>query len=144
LLSEVLTMSHISCCPKARALFAVVALALLSAAAVLAAEGKKDAAADKPKYDSKEVMKQAHKGDVSLYKKVEKGTSTAADHTKLVELYKALAANKPPKGDQKSWDAKTGALVKAAEGLQKGAPNAKAQLKTAANCKACHTAHKPD
>ena len=137
-------MSHVLCCPKARAVFVALAVAVFSSAAVLAAEGKKDAAADKPKYDSKEVMKQAHKGDVSLYKKVEKGTSTAADHTKLVDLYKALAANKPPKGDQKSWDEKTGALVKAAEALQKGTPNAKAQLKTAANCKACHSAHKPD
>ena len=137
-------MSHVSCCPKARAFLAVVALAVLSAAAVLAAEGKKDPAADKPKYDNKEIMKQAHKGDVSIFNKVQKGTSTAADHAKLLELYKALAANKPPKGDQKSWDAKTGALVKAAEALNKGTPNAKAQLKTAANCKACHTAHKPD
>jgi hypothetical protein len=136
-------MPHVFCCPKARALFVVLAVAVFSAAAVVAAEGKKGPA-DKPRYDSKEVMKQAHKGDVSLYKKVEKGTSTAADHVKLLELYKALAANKPPKGDQKSWDEKTGALVKAAEGLQKGTPNAKAQLKTAANCKACHTAHKPD
>jgi hypothetical protein len=137
-------MIRVSCCPVARALLVIFAVALCSTAVVLAAEGKKDEKADKPKYDSKEVMKQAHKGDVSLYKKVEKGTSTAADHTKLVELYKALAANKPPKGDQKSWDEKTGALVKAAEALQKGTPNAKAQLKTAANCKACHTAHKPD
>jgi hypothetical protein len=138
-------MSHVFCCPKARTFLAVVALAVFSGAAVFAAaEGKKDAAADKPKYDSKEVMKQAHKGDVSIFNKVQKGTSTAADHAKLLELYKALAANKPPKGDQKSWDEKTGALVKAAEALQKGTPNAKAQLKTAANCKACHTAHKPD
>ncbi len=137
-------MPHVFCRPSARALFVVLAVGVFWAAAVVAAEGKKDPAAGKPKYDNKEVMKQAHKGDVSLYKKVEKGTSTAADHAKLVELYKALAANKPPKGDQKSWDEKTTALVKAAEGLQKGTPNAKAQLKTAANCKACHTAHKPD
>ena len=138
-------MTRVSCCPFARALLVVFAVALGSAAVALAAaEGKKEEKADKPKYDSKEVMKQAHKGDVSLYKKVEKGTSTAADHAKLVELYKALAANKPTKGDQKSWDEKTAALVKAAEGLQKGAPNAKAQLKAAANCKACHSAHKPD
>ena len=136
-------MSHIRCCPKAVLAVAVLAalvVALASAASATAGDKK----ADKPQYDSKEVMKQAHKGDVSLYKKVEKGTSTAADHAKLLELYKALAANKPPKGDQKSWDEKTGALVKAAEALQKGDANAKAQLKAAANCKACHTAHKPD
>ena len=136
-------MVRTSCCPVARALVVVFAVALFSSAVALAA-AKKEETAGKPKYDSKEVMKQAHKGDVSLYKKVEKGTSTAADHAKLVELYKALAANKPPKGDQKSWDEKTAALVKAAEGLQKGDANAKAQLKAAANCKGCHTAHKPD
>ena len=135
-------MTRVSCCPVARALLVVFGVCACSAAVVLAAGAKKEA--DKPKYDSKEVMKQAHKGDVSIYKKVEKGTSTAADHAKLIELYKALAANKPPKGDQKSWDEKTGALVKAAEALQKGTPNAKAQLKMAANCKACHAAHKPD
>ena len=137
-------MVRISCCPVARALLVMFAVAFCSSAVVVAAAGKKEETAGKPKYDNKEVMKQAHKGDVSLYKKVEKGTSTAADHAKLVELYKALAANKPPKGDQKSWDEKTAALVKAAEGLQKGDANAKAQLKAAANCKGCHSAHKPD
>ena len=136
-------MTRVSCCPVVRSLLVVFAVALCSGAVALAAGAKKDEKADKPKYDNKEIMKQAHKGDVSIYKKVEKGTSTAADHAKLVELYKALAANKPPRGDQKSWDNKTAALVKAAEALQKGTPNAKAQLKAAANCKACHDLHKP-
>jgi hypothetical protein len=140
-------MIRVPCCAKARACFAVgavVALLLALGAAVLAAaEGKKEGKADKPQYETAEIMKQAHKGDASLVKKIENGTSTAADHAKLLELYKALAANKPPKGDQKSWDQKTAALVKAAEALQKGDANAKAQLKAAANCRACHTAHRP-
>jgi hypothetical protein len=58
-------------------------------------------------------------------------------------LYKALAANKPPKGEQASWNAKTKVLVDAAQAAVDGKEDAGAQLMKAANCKACHDAHRP-
>ena len=44
-----------------------------------------------------------------------KGEASAEEKKQLVELYEALAANKPPKGDEASWKEKTAALVAAAK-----------------------------
>jgi cytochrome c553 len=91
-------------------------------------------AADKPKHTIKEVMKVAHKG--GLMKKVADGNASDDEKKQLVELYESLAANKPPKGDDADWKTKTDALLTSAK-----AADGKTLLK-AANCKACHEAHK--
>lgn len=91
-------------------------------------------AADKPKHSIKEVMKIAHKG--GLMKKVADGNASDEEKKQLVELYESLAANKPPKGDDADWKMRTDALLTAAK-----AADGKA-LQKAANCKACHEAHK--
>lgn len=102
------------------------------------------AADKKPKYSVEQIMEAINKGDDNVCKRVSQGKASKEDIAKLVEYYKELPANKPPKGDQKSWDEKTAALVKAVEGLKAGAPDALTKFKEAVNCKACHTAHRPD
>jgi hypothetical protein len=92
------------------------------------------AADEKPKYTIKEVMKEAMKG--GLCKKVATGKASKEEKDKLLEMFKALTQNKPPKGESDSWKTKTDALVSAANG-----DDGKA-LGKAANCMACHEVHK--
>jgi hypothetical protein len=97
----------------------------------------------KPKMTSEEVMEKGFKGDNSLFKKISQGNGTQDDFKQLVELSRELAKNTPPKGDAASWSEKTKALVVAAEALAQGKPGALDAVKAAANCKACHSVHKP-
>ena len=97
-------------------------------------------AQDDKKVAIKEVMKVAMKG--GLCKKVASGEASAEEKKKLAGLFAALHENKPPKGEQASWDEKTKALVDAANDVLAGKPGAADKLKTAANCMACHSAHK--
>jgi hypothetical protein len=91
-------------------------------------------AADEPKFTIKQVMKQAHKD--GLLKKVAAGDGSAEDAKKLLELYTALAANKPPKGEEAAWKEKTGPIVEAAKKASEGAEGAGAAL-TNASLAAC-------
>src|SRR5687768_1693690 len=75
-------------------------------------------AQDKPKYTIKEVMKAAHKG--GLLAKVREGKASDEEKKQLVEMYEALAASKPPKGEEAGWKQKTSALVEAAKAAEKG------------------------
>ncbi len=95
---------------------------------------------EKPKHTIKEVMKTAHKG--KLVNKVADGKATAEEKKQLVELYVALAANKPPKGEAASWKEKTDALIAAAKDAEAGKDGAGPALLKAANCGMCHGAHK--
>ena len=115
-----------------RGLIAGVVVVMLAFTAMLAAE--------EAKHSIKEVMKYAHKE--GLLKKVASGQGTKADAEKLVELYKSLGPNKPPKGDAESWKTKTTVLVEAAQEVVDGKPGASAKLEKAANCMECHKAHK--
>jgi cytochrome c553 len=100
-------------------------------------------AAGKPKYTIKEVMKEIHKGDDNIGKRAVKGQASKDDINKMVEYYTSLPLNDPPRGDKESWLAKTTALVKASQELKAGSAGAVEHYKQAANCKACHEAHKP-
>ena len=92
----------------------------------------------KAKYTIKEVMKVAHaKG--KLRDKVTGGTASDAEKKELVEYYEALAANKPPMGDEASWKAKTADLLAAAKAVAAGDVE---KLK-AVKCADCHKEHKP-
>ncbi len=113
----------------------VLVVGLLVSLAVVRAD-------DAPKYTIKEVMKMAHAGNASLFKKVSSGQASKEDKEKLVELYTALAADTPTKGDADSWKTKTGALLDAAKEVQDGKEGAVKELKKAGNCMACHQAHK--
>lgn len=88
-----------------------------------------------------DVMQEAMKG--GLCKKVVEGQASADEKARLLELFKGLAENDPPKGEADSWKEKTAALVKGAEAAVKGEPTAGDMLKGAANCKACHDVHRP-
>ena len=101
---------------------------------------------DKPKFKTKQIMKVAFKGSKEnppLLKQVASGKGSAEDAKKLHEMLVALSKNKPKKGDAESWAKFTGPLVKASQGVVDGDADAGKALGKAANCKACHKAHKP-
>ncbi len=114
-------------------------LVLLTAALAIGFAGLTNQAEGGPK--TKAVMKKCMKG--GLCKKVVMGQGTADDKAALLAAFTAMAAEKAPKGDAESWKAKTTALVKAAQLAVDGDAGAGAALKNAANCAACHKAHKP-
>jgi hypothetical protein len=96
---------------------------------------------------TKEFMKKFHKapkGVDPVCKKATDGKASAAELAGLVAGYKAMCSAKPAKGEEASWKEKTGKLLEAAMALQKGTADGAAKYKEAVNCKACHSAHKPD
>ncbi|MCP4890835.1 MAG: hypothetical protein GY904_30090 [Planctomycetaceae bacterium] len=94
-----------------------------------------------PKYSTKVVMKTAFKGP--LIKKVAAGDASDEEKKNLYDMLVALGKNKPPKGEADSWKKLTAALVKAGKAVVDGDADGGAMLKKAANCKACHSKHKP-
>jgi hypothetical protein len=115
-------------------------LGLVVAVAVGLSWGLASAQDDKPKFTTKEVMAKAHKS--GLMKKVAGGQGTKEDAQQLVDMYNALGKNKPPKGEAGSWEEKTKALITAAQAVVDGKDGAGELLQQAANCMACHSAHK--
>ena len=97
---------------------------------------------EEEKVTIKQVMQKAHKAGL-LKDLVVKGMATDEQKAELLKLYKGLAANKPPKGEQESWNAKTKARVDAAQAAVDGKENASMLLMKASNCAACHSVHKP-
>lgn len=88
----------------------------------------------------KAAMKKCMKG--GLCKKVATGEGNADDKAVLLAAFKAMATERPPKGDADNWKSKTDALIDAAQLAVNGDPAAGLALKNAANCKDCHDAHK--
>jgi hypothetical protein len=117
---------------------AVPAVALMALASIGLVRATAD---DKPKFDIKEVMTAAHKD--KLLNKVLMGQADDAEKKKLLELYEALAANKPPKGDEEAWKKKTTAIVEACKAFVGGDAKAAPKLRMATNCMACHKDFKP-
>jgi len=99
-------------------------------------------AADSPIKDFMQKYHKAPKGTDPACKKVQDGTASKDEIKGLLEGYKMLAASKAPHGDEASWKEKTSKLLAAMQALEKGAPGAAAQYKSAVNCKACHSVHK--
>jgi surface antigen len=89
---------------------------------------------------TKKAMKEAMKG--GLCKKVAAGEGSDDDKKKLLALFTDMAKETPGKGEAASWKEKAGALVSAAQAVVDGKADGNAQLKKAANCKACHDVHK--
>jgi hypothetical protein len=98
------------------------------------------ASADDAAPSIKDVMKKCMKG--GLCKKVADGDASDEEKAELVVMFTAMSKAKPPKGEADSWKEKTAALVKAATAAKAGDEGAGAALKKAANCMACHKAHK--
>lgn len=101
-------------------------------------------AAEKPKYTTSEVMKALHKGKDSIGKHISDGAGTKEEIKKLLEYYPSMLLNDPEKGDKAEWKKRVTALIAASKALDKGTPGALDLYKEAVNCKACHSAHKPD
>jgi hypothetical protein len=122
----------------------IVAWSLLSVVfgiAIVAAPWGADAA--EPKWTTKEIMKKGHTPPKSsLAAKVIKKEGNAEDKKLLLEMYEALAQNKPAKGDDESWKTLTSALIDAAKGVVEGKEGAEEKLNEAVNCGNCHKAHK--
>jgi hypothetical protein len=97
-------------------------------------------AQEKAKYTTKEVMQKAHKG--GLMKKVSEGKASDEEKKQLVAFYEALAANKPPKGDEAEWKVKTSAVLAAARAAAEGQQGAAEKLSATVKCMECHQAHK--
>ncbi|MFM7593239.1 MAG: hypothetical protein ACKO85_15730 [Isosphaeraceae bacterium] len=89
---------------------------------------------------TKKAMKEAMKS--GLCKNVGAGEGSDDDKKKLLALFTDMAKETPGKGDAASWKEKAGALVNAAQAVVDGKAEGAAQLKKAANCKACHDVHK--
>ncbi|HEV3145993.1 MAG TPA: hypothetical protein VGZ47_19055 [Gemmataceae bacterium] len=101
---------------------------------------------DDPQTSIKDVMKKANapadKGKPALSAKVAGGKASKDEKEELLALYKDLAGNKNPRGDEKDWSKRTDALVKAAEAVVNGDRGAEAKLKKANDCMGCHVGHK--
>ncbi|MCS6850266.1 MAG: hypothetical protein NZ700_03735, partial [Gemmataceae bacterium] len=98
---------------------------MLVAAIVTGIVGVNSLVAADASVDIKTVMEKAHKS--GLLKKVTSGKASDAEKKELCELYVALAANKPPRGDVASWKSKTEAIVAACKKVA-GGSNDKADL----------------
>jgi hypothetical protein len=121
---------------------AAITLAFVTAGVFRAADK------DDPKYTIKEVMKMAHtvekdSKDPTLFKKVSDGKATKEDKAKLLELYSALPANKPPKGDADAWKKMTTTIVDASKAVVDGKDGAEKDLGKAVNCMGCHKDFRP-
>ncbi|MCA9217639.1 MAG: hypothetical protein KDB27_31435 [Planctomycetales bacterium] len=113
-------------------------VALGVSAYVIAEDGEEQ----KPKHTIEQVMEKALKGG-GLNKKVADGKASNEEKLQLLDMYISLLENKPPKGDNASWQKLAGATALAAAKVAVGRPGAEAELKKATNCKACHSEHKP-
>ena len=120
--------------------FPMMAVALAATVGTMAAMSTLSMA-EAPDAAVKKVMKAAMK--TGLVKKVFEGKATTAQKEELLKLFKDLhEQGHPKKGDDKSWDEKTTALLKAAEDVIAGKPGADAALKSAASGQTCHDMHK--
>jgi len=89
----------------------------------------------------KSIMKVGFKGP--LLRKVGTGKADDAEKKQFQKLVTELAKLKPPKGDAKSWEEKTKAMIAATKATIDGEDGASKLLKKSTNCAACHKAHKP-
>jgi hypothetical protein len=60
---------------------------------------------------------------------------------KLLAEYQTLATLKPPRGEEKSWKDKTGAVISALTDLVDG-KDALGRVHATTDCRACHDAHR--
>jgi len=97
---------------------------------------------DEEKLTISKIMKQAHKS--GLLKKVATGKASDTEIAELHKLYSTMPKLTPPKGEEKSWQEKTAALIAASKAAVDKKPKAGALLKSATNCAACHQTHKPN
>lgn len=77
----------------------------------------------------------------SIFKKATTGDASAEELKTLLDYVQKLQKDTPPQGEQKDWDTRTDALVKATQAAIKGDKDAGKTLATAGACKDCHKLH---
>lgn len=119
--------------------FAVLGVAFsVCVTGLVAADGKSN-----PIKDAMKKYNSAPKGTDPVCKKASSGTATKEEIKGMLEAYTAMAACKPPQGDEAKWKRLCAALVEATAALDKGEAGAADKYKAAVNCKACHEEFKP-
>ena len=94
-----------------------------------------------------DAMKKYHKapeGTPPTCKKITEGTASESEVADVLKCYEAMCAEAPPKGDKAAWVKRCQALIAAVKKIQAKDASGVSDYKKAVNCKACHTAHKPD
>ena len=120
-------------------------LSLLSAAAAVALIAAGCATSKpKPTITIEDIMKEGFKGTNSIAAHIGKNMATEGEKMRMVVLTQQLALNAPPKGDLADWTARTTQLNQAAVAVESNLPGSLESWRAAVDCKACHTAHKPD
>lgn len=117
---------------------------LATAVVILVRSGCATHSASKPGKSIEKIMEEGFKGKESLASRISKGQGNAADFALMASLTAELKLNHAPRGDLKSWTEKTTALNLAAIDLVNGKAGAAVDFKSAVNCKACHSLHKPE
>jgi hypothetical protein len=89
-----------------------------------------------------QIMGAAFRGNAALANKVTAADATDAEKKAFLDIAKAFALIKAPKGDAADWSKRTGAILASAQNLADGKPDAATALKTAISCKTCHDLYK--
>ena len=87
------------------------------------------------------VMKVGMKG--GLAKKIIEGKVSAEEKEKFLTLAISLGGTTVPTGSPESWKQKSSALIAASAAVVAGQADTLPAFKAAANCKSCHSVHKP-
>ena len=127
-----------------RKMLVLAGAAIVAACAVFSASSSQGAEGDKAIEEFMEKYHKAPKGTDPVCKKAGGGKISAQELTGLLAGYQAMCGAKPPKGEVGPWQEKCKALIAAVKGLQAKDSAAGEAYKKAVNCKACHSAHKPD
>ena len=106
-----------------------------------AAQDKKQDNKKKPPASVKEIMKRTHEGKDNLASEVRNGFGTKEMQKKLLAEYQTLATLKPPRGEEKSWKDRTGAVISALTDLVDG-KDTLGRVHATTDCRACHDAHR--
>ncbi|QDV27262.1 hypothetical protein [Aureliella helgolandensis] len=123
-------------------LCSIAALAALACGTVSSVARAQEDGSKEAKYTIKEVMVQGHKD--GLLKKILSGDASQEEKQKLLDLYISMFEFEPTKGDMGSWQRLAGGATLAAAKVVVGREDGLKELEKASNCKACHTAHKPN
>lgn len=117
--------------------FSVVALAVM-----FVSFGANPISADE-KMTIESIMEKSHKGKEAPVQAISAGKADEKLIKQFLTYYEFMSTQKPPVGDEAAWKKKTGAVIEALKALEGHKPGAAEAFKTAVNCKACHTDHKP-
>ena len=116
---------------------------LLIPSALIVAASLVFAADDNPVKKAMQYAHKAPKGEQKIGEKIVEGTATEAEVKATLEAYKAMLDCKPARGEQAAFKEKVAKLIGATEEVLAKKEGAAAHYKTAVDCKACHSEHKP-